>query len=154
MIQRIQSLYLTVIVILLAFLIFFPIAELVRVSDESLFSFSLKGLQTDEGSVVQNFSAYPLSILFAVSLVITLLTIFLYKKRMLQIRLTVFNVITFLGLQGVMYYYVSFAESSMVGVVSYKLFFVFPTVCAVLAFLALRAIARDEALVRSLDRLR
>jgi len=154
MIQRIQSLYLVAIAILLGFLVFFPIADLVRISDESIYSFSLKGLVTANGDIVPNFSAYPISILFAIGLAITLTTIFLYKKRMLQIRLTVFNIVTFLGLQGVMYYYVSFAQSSMEGVVSYKLFFVFPTVCAILAFLALRAIARDEALVRSLDRLR
>ena len=154
MIQRIQTLYLIVVTILLVFIIFFPIADFIRSTDEMIFSLSVSGLVSDSGEIVEHFSVYPLFVLLGVSILITLSTIFLYKKRMLQIRFCIFNIIVLLGFQGLMFYYVRFAQTYLPGTASYNLFFVFPVVSAILVFLALRAIARDEALVRSLDRLR
>lgn len=154
MIQRIQTLYLIVVLILLSFIIFFPFADIIRISDEVHFSLGLRGLFSDQDILTERFPVYPLVILFSLCIAITVFTIFMFKKRMIQIRLSVLNIILILGLQGIMYYYVRFAQTILDGSVSYNLFFIFPLVCSILVFLALRAIARDEALVRSLDRLR
>jgi hypothetical protein len=154
MIQRIQTVYLITAVILLVFLVFFPFAEFVRATDDIIFSLNIKELISEADSLVEKFPVYPLTILFSLCGIITLAIIFLYKKRMLQIRLCVLNILLLVGLQGIMYYYVRFAQTFLNGIVSYKIFFVFPLVSAILVFIALRAIARDEALVRSLDRLR
>lgn len=154
MIQRIQTVYLLVTIILLSFILFFPIADFIRDSDKMMFSFGLKGLISDEGERIPNFQIFPLGILFALCLSCSFTTIFYFKKRMLQIRLSIVNIILLLGLQGLMFYYVKFAQSVLHGAVTYNLFFIFPLVGAILVFLALRAITKDEALVRSLDRLR
>lgn len=96
--------------------------------------------------------------LFAVGLlssVLSLLTVFLYKERMLQIRLSVFNVVVMIGF----YLYLGF--------LLYKLFpleslqfqkigigITMPLIAIILTFLAIRKIGADEALVRSFHRLR
>lgn len=154
MIQRIQSVFLLIATILLVFLVFFPYAEMVRSSDQNIFELGFRGLINVSGGEGIAFSSVTLSILMIICLLITIVTIFLFKKRMLQIRLSVFNIILLLGLQGLMYYFFRVAEKTLSGSGTFSLLFVFPFVTAILVFLALRAISRDEALVRSLDRLR
>jgi hypothetical protein len=154
MIQRIQSVFLLIAAILLVFLVLFPFAEMVRSTDQNIFELGFKGLVNASGGDGVTFSSISLSILMIICLLITIGTIFLYKKRMLQIRFSVFNIILLLGLQGLMYYYFRVAQTTLSGSGTFSLFFVFPLVAAILVFLALRAISRDEALIRSLDRLR
>ena len=151
MIQRIQSVYLLATFILLAFVAFRPIAEIIN-PQGVIFEIGFQGLKDDGGRVVLN--VFPLSILISLCLLISFATLFLYKKRMLQIRLCILNIFLMLGLVGLMFFYVHAAKSHVAGEASYSILFVFPIIGAILTYLALRAIARDEALVRSLDRLR
>lgn len=154
MIQRIQTLFLIAAGVLLSFTLFFPFAELVRTSDQMLYHLDFNGLiaSASQGEIV--FKVLPVSILIILTLLLTAITIFLYKKRMLQIRLCIFNAILQLGIPALIFYYVRMAEANLPGISSYNIVFVFPIASAILTFLALRAIARDEALIRSLDRLR
>jgi Ca2+/Na+ antiporter len=61
-----------------------------------------------------------------------------------------FNTLVLLGLQGFIIYYIAIAEQGAV----FSFTVVFPAIAAILLFLALRYIARDEAMVKSLRRLR
>jgi hypothetical protein len=78
--------------------------------------------------------------------------IFLYKKRILQIRILVFTIVLLIGLFGMFFYftYTGFTDAKA----AFKVPVVFPVVAAILDFLAIRAIGKDEALVRSLNRIR
>ena len=96
---------------------------------------------------------YPMAAMQLIVFAVTLITIFLYKKRMLQIRLCVFNCIALLGYQGVLIWYAHLLSKSA-DVARLNAVVVFPVIAAILIFLALRSIAKDEALVRSLERLR
>ncbi|HOP05381.1 MAG TPA: DUF4293 domain-containing protein [Tenuifilaceae bacterium] len=154
MIQRIQTVFLLIAAILLSFLVFFPIAEMVGEFDTIVYEIGFKGFIVQKTGERAAFSTLPLSILISLCLLVTVVSIFLFKRRILQIRLSTFNVILLVGLQGLMFYYIKMAQKAITADFSFTLFFVFPTVSAILVFLALRAIARDEALVRSLDRLR
>lgn len=154
MIQRIQTVFLLIAAILLTFIVFFPIAEMVGSSDGVVYELGFKGFLVQKTGEKAAFSTLPLSILISICLLISVVTIFLFKRRMLQIRLSTFNVILLVGLQGLMFYYIKMAQKAITADFSFTFFFVFPIVSAILVFLALRAIARDEALVRSLDRLR
>jgi hypothetical protein len=91
-------------------------------------------------------------ILIGIIAVLHLVTIFLYKKRILQIRILAFTIILMLGLFGLFFYftYASFEEVK----VAFKVAVALPLVCVILDWLAIRAIGKDEALVRSLDRIR
>jgi hypothetical protein len=100
------------------------------------------------------FSAIPLIVLLTVTILIDVVTIILYKKRMLQIKLCILNIVLLLGLQGLLYYYISVTSHQLGFNPTYSLIFIFPTISAILTYLALRGVAKDEKLIRSMDRLR
>ncbi|MDD4778308.1 MAG: DUF4293 domain-containing protein [Fermentimonas sp.] len=96
--------------------------------------------------------------LFALSLgssVLALVTIFLYKKRMLQIRLSIFNILLMIGFYlffGFIYYKVYSVEELIFNKIGIGL--IMPLIAIILTILAIRKIGADEALVQSLNRLR
>lgn len=152
MIQRIQSIYLLVISLLMASLFIYPYAELLG-ADGQLFVFNFNGLSIhgEEGLYLQTI---PPFILLSIIVFVAFISIFLYKKRMLQIRLNIFNIILLLGYLGLNYYYIQNFSKQLDGIVSYHVTAIFPIVSVVLTYLAIRAIGKDEALVRSMDRIR
>ncbi|HKM31848.1 MAG: DUF4293 domain-containing protein [Bacteroidales bacterium] len=121
MIQRIQTLYLTIALGLMATLLF--------------------GI----------YATYtPFVVLTVAVCALLVLTIFLYKARKIQIRLCIYTSLIMLGQQiwmGVAYY-------QNKALVSFTVSTVFPIISIILVLLALRAIAADEALVQSYNRLR
>ena len=92
----------------------------------------------------------PFRILTIISAIVCFFTIFIFKHRMLQIRLCIFNILVLLGYQA----WIAYAFFTREPGVAFSLSAVFPIVCAILTFTALRYIARDEAMVRSADTLR
>lgn len=153
MIQRIQTLFLLIVSALLGILIASPFATVIKESSQLIFTLRVFEVVAPVGQRVE-LSLLPVVILTLLCISISIITILLFRKRMLQIRLCVANTILLLGLQGLLYYYSRVAVSIIEGSTSFHLTFIFPLVCAILTFLALRAVARDEALVRSSDRLR
>ncbi|MCR5455075.1 MAG: DUF4293 domain-containing protein, partial [Bacteroidales bacterium] len=80
--------------------------------------------------------------------------IFLYKKRILQSRLTVISIILSLGTYGLvaLYRYMSFTAD--VTSTNFNWPLILPAISAILGIMAFRHVLMDEAKVRSLDRLR
>ena len=150
MLQRIQTVYLLIIVVLTVATLFLPLAVLQQ--GDALFSFDASGLSTMIGEPEL---LYPAWGLFALTAIIALVTIFLYRKRILQIRLCVFNALLILGFYGFFAFLIYSLKGDMEGAsVSVKIALSFPLVNLILDYLAIRNIGADEALVRSLDRLR
>ena len=87
---------------------------------------------------------------FAVAALTTIITIFLYKKRKLQIRMC-YALILSAVLAYIIFLIVNFGSLSTIGM-SYT--FIFPFIAIIFLFLAIRGIKKDEKLIRSLDRLR
>ena len=87
-----------------------------------------------------------------------LVTVFLYRRRLLQIRLCVAEMVLLVGsavMEGIYYY----LGSRVVSELSFSthgvgISIVLPVVSLLFAWLASRAIFRDEVLVRSVDRIR
>ncbi len=152
MIQRIQSLYLLAVAALMAAATFMPLANfLAGVEEYQLYAFALKGAE-------QSFTTAYMGVIIALSAVIPLINIFLYKKRLLQIRLCAVEIVLLLGSLVFMaiYYYLShrmFSELEF-HAQSLRMPTIFPLVALVLTYMAARAIFKDELLVRSLDRIR
>ena len=93
------------------------------------------------------------TLLFAISAVVALYTIFKYKKRNFQQLLNWLNIIINFTLLGIFVY--RMLNSSGEGIISEKGVGVFvPVLSIVFLFLANKAIRRDEKLVKSADRLR
>ena len=153
MLQRIQTVYLLLIVALTIATRFFPLAVLQAGND--LFSFDASGVSTLMGEPELIYPTWGLFALVAVIAIVALVTIFLFKRRILQIRLCVFNALLMIGFYGFFAYLAynftsSFAEMSL----QVKFGLAFPLINLILDYLAIRNIGADEALVRSLDRLR
>jgi hypothetical protein len=147
MIQRIQTVFILIAEMLVASLFFVKLADL-SVEGE-LYTFSIKGIFNGEALV---FDGLPILIFIGIIVLLHLVVIFMYKKRIRQIRMLVFTVILLLGLFGLFFY---FAYAGFTGAqVAFKVPVAFPVVAAILDYLAIRAIGKDEALVRSMDRIR
>jgi len=147
MIQRIQTVYIFVAAILVATLFKLKLADL-SVNNE-LMEFYAKGI-TKGGEIL--FDGLPILLFTGLIVLLHILVIFLYKKRILQIRILVFTIILLLGLFGMFFYftYTGFDGAK----VAFKIPVAFPIVAVILDWLAIRAIGKDEALIRSLNRLR
>ena len=94
MIQRIQTVYLLVVAILAVVMISLPVGSFVT-PDYHMSELTNLALVSEEG--VSDYAPWALFALQTVSAILALVTIFLYKKRMLQIRLTLFNMLVLVG---------------------------------------------------------
>ena len=155
MIQRIQTVYLLLVAGLFSALLFLPVA-LIK-SGDALYTFDVLGLHTVTAPSELVYPAWSLFFIAAVIIILSFVIIFLYKRRMLQIRLCVYNAFLIIGfclLTG--FYLWKFGNSSQLGDMKFtlRLWASFPVIALILDYLAIRNIGADEVLVRSLERLR
>ena len=150
MLQRIQTLFLLLAAAAMLVASVTPLVFFIYQGDRVVFEAMGVYLNSE-----LNDSTWGLFLLSMVSSVLSLLTVFLYKQRMLQIRLSIFNVVCMIG------FYLYF------GFILYKLYpvenllfqkvgvgVIMPVIAIILTVLAIRKIGADEALIRSLNRLR
>lgn len=147
MIQRIQTLYLLVSGMFIGFLFFLPFAEIAK--DGAIYLFNAKGILLD-GDVME--SGVAISALIAIIAAMHGLAILTYRKRIRQMRIIVFTILLMLGLFGLFFFFTYYSFSG--ARISFKVSMVFPLVAIILDYLAIRAIGKDEALIRSIDRIR
>lgn len=147
MIQRIQTIFILIAGLLTASLFFQKFADII-VNDE-LHIFNAFGIFKGEELL---YSGLPILLFIGLISFLHLIVIFLFKKRILQIRILAFTILLLLGLFGMFFYftYASFDEVK----VAFKIATALPVVSAILNWLAIRAIGKDEALIRSMDRIR
>lgn len=147
MIQRIQTVFIFISALLIASLMKLTFAEL-SVNNE-LYTFVAKGIFNGEELI---FNGMAIFVFIPVIALLHFITIFLYKKRILQIRIMVFSIVLLLGLFGLFFY---FSYAGFDGAkIAFKIPVAFPLVAVILDYLAIRAIGKDEALIRSLNRIR
>ncbi|WP_294143196.1 DUF4293 domain-containing protein [uncultured Sanguibacteroides sp.] len=151
MIQRIQSIYLFVIGILMVLPLCVPIARIV-VPNDTNYDFFAYGIV--EKSTEVSFVSYywALLILSLFTILLPLITIFLYKKRFLQLRLCIVEIILLIGSAILMWYHIRQFGSD--ATVLYKFSFILPVVCIIFTYMAIRGIVKDIKLLRSYDRIR
>lgn len=152
MIQRIQSVFLLLAFILGSSLFFTTFADLLS---GNAYGLSIKGLVSTVQTKPEG--VHPSVILFLIGSLTSLLifvTIFLYNKRKLQMKICWLTIALLLGENIGMYLFTEKYKNLLMAEASYKISFVFPLVAAVLVFLAFVNIRKDERLVKSLDRLR
>ncbi len=161
MIQRIQTVYLALTIIAaicaLMFCSVYYWVDGTMVGAVSSFRFcSHDASLSDKVS-----SPWPLGILLLLVILLNFVAIFLFRKRMRQLRITLFSTILLVGyvlaLAFCTWFYkeqlsllLNYADVSMTFGISTFL----PVVGIILNSMAIRGIRKDEALVRSLDRLR
>ena len=153
MIQRIQTLYLVITVALLILIGFFPYAE-VLVGNGIIYSFKTYGIYLTEQNNELISATYPLFILIIITILLILTAIFLFKKRLLQLRLCLISIILQFGIYGLGFFYLYKLSSEYDTTMHFAFPIIIPVISAILIFLAMRSIKKDELLIRSLDRLR
>ncbi|MEZ4756702.1 MAG: DUF4293 domain-containing protein [Flavobacteriales bacterium] len=157
MLQRKQSLFLLLAALLLGATWLFPIATYQRAG--AGFELRSTGLFTAEGVPVSDVELkVPFHLVLSVLALGMVAAIFLYGDRPRQMRIVRGTYLLMLAVIAFMFIVDRSVTSYLAqagGVeTTYGLTFVLPIVALVLAFLAERAIKADEALVRSMDRLR
>jgi hypothetical protein len=147
MIQRIQSVYLLISTILIGLLFLLPFAEIAK--DGAIYLFNFKGVLLD-GVVKTNGLAVPILLVMIIAL--NVLAIFSYSNRGKQIKL-VWGAMLMLVVLLVLFVYFTYLSFSGAQI-SFKLGAVLPLISIILNYLAIRAINKDDALIRSIDRIR
>ena len=128
MIQRIQSLYLFLCVVLTIVCMCFEIGA------ES--------------------HPWALTAIMGMTGFIELFTIFLFRRRALQMRMCTFCIILLVGWYAAMVAFAYILGEGLVGEFRPQLWASIPAINAILLYLAFRGILHDELLVKSLERLR
>ncbi len=157
MIQRIQTVYFLAIAVLSAITFFVPVANLYDAVNVLLYKLNYQGLVLVDGEtplVLNNLATWSLKVISGIIPLVALVTIFLYKKRVLQVRLSFINMLLMFGYYAILFICLIQGARSMEADWSLRIPAAFPLVCVVLDWLAIRAIGKDEALIRSLNRLR
>lgn len=150
MIQRIQSVYLLLIVIFYSFMLFLPIATFGN------YTYSVWSIKDSTG--LAGIPTYYLGLLAVIIIGIAISTIFLYKNRPLQSKLGVAIFVLILVFLSLMFFvYPEFVISKLGGSemqVNYTIYSFFGVLPLAFVLLANKAIQKDEKLVKSADRLR
>lgn len=153
MIQRIQTIYLLIVTLLAALGCSLPLVDF----DNGLLCRTLTAWQLSSATAAPVEQTAHFWGLFAISIlipVVAFVTIFLYRKRMVQIRLCIFNMLLMLGYYVVLGVCVWQVVDKFGGDFRPHLAALFPLIELILTWLAVRGIGKDEAKVRAADRLR
>jgi hypothetical protein len=126
-----------------------PIGSIIASTNE-ISEFGNLAITLPDGT--KDYAPWALFVILLIVAVLAFVTIFLFKKRMLQIRLTIFSSVVLIG------YYLALA--ALIFMTAEDTNFTpswticLPFIGIVLNWLAIRGIGADEALVKAYDRLR
>jgi hypothetical protein len=155
MIQRIQTLYLIGIVILSGIVAFSPIADLLNKVDNLNYLVDYNGISLvkSTGNIIES-RIWGLTTISLVVSILALITIFSFKNRLKQIRLTVINMIFIICYYIFLIIYLWSACARLHTDWHLRFVAVLPLVNLILSYLAIGAIGKDEKLIKSMDRIR
>jgi hypothetical protein len=155
MIQRIQTVYLFL-VFLFALIFLFMTKGTIEVGGV-IFEIKSWRIISEDGTQTLEYSGFLRIMVTSIPFIIMILSIittFMYKQRILQITLGKLNLLLHVLLVVVTFFYLDAIRISFNAHLSYGVGIVFPLISMILVVMANRAIRRDEQLVRSADRLR
>ncbi len=149
MIQRIQTVYLLIVTGILIAAMCLPLGTVTNLSINTIEIFKPLGFMV--GDVFQ--STWALFSILLIAAIIDFVAIFLFKNRILQIRMAIFSTCLLVG------YYLTFLAFYFMllgDLFLYKIHWALclPLIGIILNYLAIRAIGADEAKIQSLNRLR
>lgn len=149
MIQRIQSVYLLVVTILMIVCMCSPVGSIIASTNE-ISEFGNLCITMPDGT--KDYAPWALFVILLVVAILSFGTIFLFKKRMLQIRLTIFSSVLLVGYYMALVAFIFMLAEDTSFTPSWTI--CLPFIGVILNWLAIRGIGADEALVKAYDRLR
>ncbi|MFW0717274.1 DUF4293 domain-containing protein [Pedobacter sp. N23S346] len=155
MIQRIQTIWFFLATLVLVLMIFLPIATKVFDGAESIIytSGSHHITQAKDAKVLTAEVFLPLLITNIVLILLCFINIFLFKRRTLQKRLAIFNILSIIGFAFWCSVYAKELPGGIEGA-SFGVGAYLPAVAILFVVLAIFGINKDERLIRSAERLR
>lgn len=152
MIQRIQTIFLLLTAIFMSGAAFCPLFEIVDGGKLSL-TFHSFGIGTMFNAEYPTWGILTFAVL---GIILSIVNIFLYKKRQLQIKLALLTALL------IVVYYVTtmiylntyLAKIDSAYTLNIQFGIILPVIALIFDFLAISKIKKDEKLVRSLDRIR
>jgi hypothetical protein len=153
MIQRIQTLYLIVTLIIISLLLIFPYGYFTS-SDTAVYQLNHGGLiKLTDNKITQIYFNYAVTILVSIAISLDIYGIIQYKNRKKQISHCKALIYILLIISGSLFWLFfkttsSFEHSKMSWVIFTPIIAILPT------YMAMKAIKKDEELVQSADRLR
>ncbi|MBR0054005.1 MAG: DUF4293 domain-containing protein [Bacteroidales bacterium] len=157
MIQRVQSLFLLVAAVAAIAVLFISIGNIIDVSGTCLYQYDAFSLKKEGHSV---YSTLYIALLWGVSAILSLVTIFMFKNRQRQVRLNGVNMLVMLAALVMMLYIypnLIFEKKQFItstSMLEFNRFILISLIPAVSLYLANMFIKKDEKKVRAADRLR
>lgn len=138
-------------IIAMSLLFFYPIA-IIESSAQSA-EYWLSGIKNvDSGELV--LATWPVMILAVIVILISVITVFIYKKRVVQMRLSVYNILLIIGMLAIAILFGKQGSELINGQISLEYFSVMPGIAIIFNFLAWRGIRRDYLMLKAVDRIR
>ena len=140
-------------------LFFVPIEEFKTETASSVYQYNLSGIEKMDAQGISSLGTIPIiSVLAVIIGLVAFSSIFLYKKRMLQLKMGQLNLFLITVFIALLFFYVEHYLKTMTHAsllqMDYRIGIYFPLAALILIILASKAIKKDEELVRSADRLR
>jgi hypothetical protein len=148
MIQRKQTLFLLAVAIIAVIQFFLPFQTLI--STDGTWPICL--MPGCSSNIIDSPIYIPMVLNFMV-LVLSFVTIFLYKNRVFQYKLANLNALFNVFIIG-FFFLLSFVKDNIMGSLNYEVGAFLPVISAIFAFIAAHFIKKDEILVRNVDRIR
>ena len=157
MIQRIQTVFLAVVIILGVVFSFVPILAFTT-TDMDYVMYAYKTVSVNDVTLVVA-KNMGVGVLQGIVLLLSLVIIVLFKNRQLQLKLAKLNILLIAFQIAAIVMYSDVAKKAINTnleevVVSFKLGAIIPVISLILTYLAIHFIKKDEALVKAADRLR
>jgi glucan phosphoethanolaminetransferase (alkaline phosphatase superfamily) len=152
MIQRIQTVFFALVVIFQILFALSNIAYFIQ-SDETIY-YTLYKVVNANGEVLK--TQLLGGILNGISILLTVVIIFMYKKRSVQVKLGQLNLLLLASVIAVVFfdldaYAKTFGENTEP---NYSFFMILPLLSLIANYLGIHFVKKDEELVRAADRLR
>ena len=153
MIQRIQTLYLLLAAAALALALQLPWGTFFA-PDGSAYVYKAFAVEQQVGEGALSISFWALGVVLCLAGLLSLATVFFFKKRLLQARFCIFGELILIGYYLVYVLFMFLTKSRLEARFGLGYGTALPFVAMVLIYLALRAILKDEQKARAYERIR
>lgn len=156
MIQRIQSLFLSLAIVALVLMFVFPLAFFYGANGNlSLYACRIAFFDPTPSIQLSPYYILPLLSIAVFTIILLLASLFSFKNRRRQLQINRVSILLILAYIATFFFaYVQDLEKLTEAVAAYQIGSVMPLAAFILVLLANRWISKDEKLIRSMDRIR
>jgi len=153
MLQRIQTIFILLAIGIVIPMFFTWFASIIDAT-KNIYSLNITEIKHFSYSIVVFSQTVPLLAALILAVLMSFISIFLYKKRSKQIKMLYLSITCFVITAALIYIYANFSLPTVVEKVYYNWAVFLPIASILFLWRAVVSIEKDENLIRSMDRLR